>query len=187
MALHPVGCSQVGLDLEMTARTLKNLGRHPNVAAVLVLGLGCERLTSTELAEGIAESGSRLRGSPSRMWVEASKRWRRLDRPQAGPTRFNFKREQFGLEHLAVATECGGTDALGHPGQSSRGHSGGYGGCRGRHCDDLRDQRVDGHRALMAARAATPRWRTRSTRWWRSARLGWPGRASTTALANGRR
>ena len=27
---HPVGCSQVGLDLELTARGLKGLGKHPN-------------------------------------------------------------------------------------------------------------------------------------------------------------
>lgn len=32
---------------EATARTLKKLGKHPNVAAVLVLGLGCERLTGS--------------------------------------------------------------------------------------------------------------------------------------------
>ena len=54
---HDVGCSQVGLDMEITARTLKNLGRHPNVAAVLVVGLGCERLRADELADGIAPSG----------------------------------------------------------------------------------------------------------------------------------
>ena len=33
---HPVGCSQVGLDLELTARGLKGLGRHPNFYGVVV-------------------------------------------------------------------------------------------------------------------------------------------------------
>ena len=33
---HPVGCAQVGLDLELTARTLKAMACHPNVGAVLV-------------------------------------------------------------------------------------------------------------------------------------------------------
>lgn len=46
---HPVGCAQVGFDLELTARTLIAMGRHPNVAAVLVVGLGCERFKPTEL------------------------------------------------------------------------------------------------------------------------------------------
>ena len=48
---HAVGCSQVGLDLELTARTLKALGTHPNVGAVLVIGLGCERFPPRELEE----------------------------------------------------------------------------------------------------------------------------------------
>lgn len=111
---HSVGCSQVGLDLEMTARTLKNLGRHPNVAAVLVLGLGCERLTSTELAEGIAESGKPVEritiqdvGGSLKALEEGASIVRKLAQHVS-----TFKREQFGLEHLAVATECGGTDAF---------------------------------------------------------------------------
>ena len=37
---HAVGCSQVGLDLELTTRTLKAIGTHPNVGAVHVIGIG---------------------------------------------------------------------------------------------------------------------------------------------------
>src|SRR4030042_4818324 len=54
---HPVGCGQVGLDLEFTSRTLIAMGRHPNVAAVVVVGLGCERFKPEELYEGIQETG----------------------------------------------------------------------------------------------------------------------------------
>ncbi|MDP1992928.1 MAG: UxaA family hydrolase, partial [Syntrophales bacterium] len=54
---HPVGCSQVGLDLELTARGLKGLGRHPNFYGVVVVGLGCERLRARELADSIAAAG----------------------------------------------------------------------------------------------------------------------------------
>ena len=39
---HPYGCSQLGDDLGHTRRILADLARHPNAAAVLVLGLGCE-------------------------------------------------------------------------------------------------------------------------------------------------
>lgn len=39
---HPYGCSQLGGDLDTTARTLAGLVRHPNAGGVLVLGLGCE-------------------------------------------------------------------------------------------------------------------------------------------------
>ena len=54
---HPVGCTQVGFDFELTARTLIAMGRHPNVAGVLVVGLGCERFRPSELYEGIKASG----------------------------------------------------------------------------------------------------------------------------------
>jgi altronate dehydratase large subunit len=54
---HPVGCSQVGLDLELTARGLKGLGAHPNISGVVIVGLGCERLQARELSESIAASG----------------------------------------------------------------------------------------------------------------------------------
>ncbi len=39
---HPFGCSQLGEDMACTQRLLAGLARHPNAAAVLVLGLGCE-------------------------------------------------------------------------------------------------------------------------------------------------
>jgi altronate dehydratase large subunit len=57
---HPVGCSQVGDDLEITAKTLIGIGRNPNFAGVVVVGLGCERFMPQELAEGIAPTGKML-------------------------------------------------------------------------------------------------------------------------------
>ena len=39
---HPFGCSQLGEDLERTQKVLAGLVRHPNAAAILILGLGCE-------------------------------------------------------------------------------------------------------------------------------------------------
>jgi len=43
--VHPYGCSQLGNDHEATRQILKNLVKHPNAGAVLVLGLGCENNT----------------------------------------------------------------------------------------------------------------------------------------------
>jgi len=45
---HPLGCSQLGGDLEATRAILTRLAVHPNAGAVLVLSLGCE---SNRLAE----------------------------------------------------------------------------------------------------------------------------------------
>ncbi len=39
---HPYGCSQLGNDMETTLSALYALSCHPNAAAVLILGLGCE-------------------------------------------------------------------------------------------------------------------------------------------------
>ncbi len=111
---HEVGCSQVGLDLEVTARTLSNLGRHPNVGAVLVVGLGCERLKATELAGAIEPSGKPVEritiqecGGSLRALEAGASIARRLVQEVS-----TIRRRECGLEHLAVATECGGTDAF---------------------------------------------------------------------------
>lgn len=54
---HPVGCGQHGEDLDQTVRTLIGLGCNPNVGAVLLVGLGCERVSVQELYDGIAPTG----------------------------------------------------------------------------------------------------------------------------------
>ena len=46
---HPYGCSQMGDDQENTRRILADLACHPNAGGVLVLGLGCENSSVTEI------------------------------------------------------------------------------------------------------------------------------------------
>jgi len=110
---HPVGCGQQGLDLEFTARTLIAMGNHPNVAAVVVVGLGCERFKPTELYEGIKKSGKPVGmlviqddgGSVQTIekGVHMAKEFARqeLARP----------RVECDISELMVAVKCGGTDA----------------------------------------------------------------------------
>jgi len=64
---HPFGCSQLGGDLENTRRVLAGLMKHPNAAAVLVIGLGCE---NNQMKELLAEAGlpTRWNDSPIRFW-----------------------------------------------------------------------------------------------------------------------
>ena len=50
---HGHGCGR-GVEIPMHTRTLVNLGKHPNVAAVLVVGLGCEVIKAEALATAIA-------------------------------------------------------------------------------------------------------------------------------------
>lgn len=110
---HPVGCTQVGLDFEITARTLIAMGNHPNVAAVVVVGLGCERFKPEELYEGIKASGKPVvkfviqeeGGTTNTIakGVAAAKEFAKLAS--------EMKRVECDLSELMVATKCGGTDA----------------------------------------------------------------------------
>lgn len=109
--LHNSGCDVP--DPKPVIDTLVGTGRNPNVAAVLVIGLGCELIQATEVAARIAESGKPTevlviqtigsvpltvtRGIEivSRMAKETSRQLR-----QSAP-----------LSKLILATECGGSDA----------------------------------------------------------------------------
>jgi altronate dehydratase large subunit len=102
---HPVGCSQVGLDLELTARGLKGLGRHPNFYGVVVVGLGCERFRARELAESIATAGKAVE-----MLViqEEGDTMRSIEK---GVTFASRLVEEFPLSEFSLGLKCGGTDA----------------------------------------------------------------------------
>jgi altronate dehydratase large subunit len=109
---HHQGCLHPPQDTEQVTRTLINLGKNPNVAAVLVVGLGCEMVNFDEVVEGIKESkkpveaiklhdlggmletinkGAQLAAD---MVLEASK----------------IRREKFGLDKLVFCTKCGSSD-----------------------------------------------------------------------------
>lgn len=111
---HQHGCAQLEFDRVQTARTLIGTGANPNVAAVLVVGLGCENVTAAEIADGVAASGKPVatvviqeEGGTERAQVRGvnALRWLRL---KAGRP----ERVWLPLRHLTVGTECGGSDAL---------------------------------------------------------------------------
>lgn len=54
---HQQGCLTVTSDLELVQNTIINLGRNPNLAAVLLVGLGCESVFPTQILEAIRDSG----------------------------------------------------------------------------------------------------------------------------------
>ena len=47
---HQQGCGLLRNDLDMVERTLINLGRNPNLGAVLVVSLGCEGVDADAFA-----------------------------------------------------------------------------------------------------------------------------------------
>lgn len=111
---HQHGCAQLEFDRLQTLRTLVGTATNPNVGATLVVGLGCENVTSAEVAGAIADSGRpvlaldiQAQGGTERAIVRGIASCEQLQR-QAGPCR----REFFALSELVLGTECGGSDAL---------------------------------------------------------------------------
>lgn len=124
---HHTGCgmdSDLGLDV--LRRTLAGYARHPNFAAVLVIGLGCERNQILPLlASGGLEVSGRLRTlaiqeeGGTRATVERGVAI--LD--EMLPIADTARRSLVSAAHLSVALQCGGSDgysgltanpALGH-------------------------------------------------------------------------
>jgi altronate dehydratase large subunit len=54
---HLAGCGQLGPDLSVTHDTLAAYTRHPNVAAVIVVALGCEQVIAQYLADTARQAG----------------------------------------------------------------------------------------------------------------------------------
>ncbi len=110
---HTEGCGRGPRDVALSLRTLANTAAHPNVAALILIGLGCEVIKAELIAShvgdgrpvewfGIQQSGGTpktvARGieAAERLLAEAAK----------------IERQQFGFEHLTLAMECGGSDAF---------------------------------------------------------------------------
>ncbi len=110
---HSVGCSQVGEDLEQTARTLKNLATHPNIGGVLIVGLGCERFTPAEFYQAVKATGKEVAS------VVIQEEGDSLKAVAAGIEKLyklegvvsNYRREEIDISELIIGLECGGTDA----------------------------------------------------------------------------
>jgi len=111
---HPHGCSQIPSDADFTAEQLVGCATNPNVAAVIVVGLGCEQVPSERLADGIAAAGVPVervviqdeggtKKAASKATRLAKKLLKRIEK---------IEREAAGLDSLVFATECGGSDAL---------------------------------------------------------------------------
>jgi len=109
---HPVGCSQVGEDLEVTAKTLIAIGKNPNFAGVVVVGLGCERFSPYELADGIAPSNKMLEtvviqqeGDSLAAIQKGSKIAREMQQIASRQIR-----EEVPVSELMIGLNCGGSD-----------------------------------------------------------------------------
>ncbi len=114
---HSIGCGMemTGEPMQLLRRTMAGYARHPNLAAALVIGLGCER----NQLKGLMEQ-EELKASPhlhtlimqetggTRRAIEAGIEAVRALLPEAN----DVKRETVCASHLSVGLQCGGSDGF---------------------------------------------------------------------------
>ncbi len=111
-ALHTCGCTQLGYDFEITYRTLLGTALNPNVFSVLVVSLGCEKVSPHKLGDEIARSGK-----PVEVVVVQELGYREaVERGVNILRRFvddvsKLRRKSFDISNLVVGLECGGSDS----------------------------------------------------------------------------
>ena len=114
---HSIGCGMemTGEPMQLLRRTMAGYARHPNLAAAMVIGLGCERnqlkglMEQEELTASahlhtfiMQESGG------TRKTIEAGIEAVRALLPAANL----FKRQTVSASHLSVGLQCGGSDGF---------------------------------------------------------------------------
>lgn len=111
--IHPHGCGQIGADFDQTYKTYVGIGAHPNVYAVIVLGLGCESHQANKIAKEIEKTGKPVevvsiqdQGGTLQAIADTAKIAVRLVQEAS-----TMQREECDFSELIVATECGGSDA----------------------------------------------------------------------------
>lgn len=111
---HGHGCYRAGRDLELHFRALTNLGRHPNVAAALIVGLGCEVIKAELLADGVSGEARRVEhidiqreGGTRKAGAKGAAVARELIAEAAG-----LERTEISYDRLVLGLECGGSDAF---------------------------------------------------------------------------
>ncbi|MEX0654624.1 MAG: UxaA family hydrolase [Phycisphaeraceae bacterium] len=100
-------------DNQYAVNLMLALARHPNVGAVLAVGLGCEYTRPDKLAEVVAQSGrpsdwfriQQVGGTRS-----AIERGKQRVRTMLAQIREQTPRVDMGLKDLTVGCECGGSD-----------------------------------------------------------------------------
>jgi altronate dehydratase large subunit len=106
------GCGQIGEDRPTVKRTLAGFGKNPNIAAVLIIGNGCEELTTEELAKEIVPTGKRVESLVIQDMGGTKKTialGRRIVREMLQDAA-RLSREPVPIGELILGTECGGSD-----------------------------------------------------------------------------
>lgn len=112
---HPLGCGQFGADFSYTLRTLVGLGSNPNVYGLVVIGLGCENITSKLIARQVKKTKKPLeffdvqdvQGGTAAAIEKGIKLAKKMEEEAK-----ELKREPFDFSNLILGLECGGSDSI---------------------------------------------------------------------------
>ncbi len=112
---HPLGCGQFGPDFSYTLRTLVGLGKNPNVYGIVVVGLGCENITSKLIGKQIKRAKKPIeyfdvqdvKGGTN----AAIEKGVKLGNKMAEESK-ELKREPFDFSNIILGLECGGSDSI---------------------------------------------------------------------------
>jgi len=109
---HHQGCCQLPLDLKRVTDTLSNLGQSPNVAAALVVSLGCEGTDHERIVEEIRATGKPVEiiriqelGGTSRAIQAGIDAAQRMVKEISGQQRVTAD-----ISELTMAIKCGASD-----------------------------------------------------------------------------
>jgi altronate dehydratase large subunit len=112
---HPLGCGQFGPDFSFTLRTLVGLGNNPNVFGTVVVGLGCENITSKLIGKQIKRKKKPIEYFDVQDVQGGTKgaieKGIQLGQKMAEEAK-ELKREPFDFSHLVLGLECGGSDSI---------------------------------------------------------------------------
>lgn len=109
---HPYGCSQLGGDLLNTQKILAGLVKHPNAAAVMVIGLGCENNVLEEFQDIIGEYDEqrvkflKLQDVGNGIETALEQMDDLIDYAKG------FKHESISVSELKIGLKCGGSDGF---------------------------------------------------------------------------
>ena len=109
---HSYGCSQLGDDMQMTLKYISGLIRHPNAAAVLVVGLGCENGNINELKKVLGRyDDRRVKFLVSQECEDEIAEGTAIVKKLAGEAS-GYSREECFASELVIGLKCGGSDGF---------------------------------------------------------------------------
>lgn len=109
---HNYGCSQLGNDHENTRKILRDMVKHPNAGAVLIVGLGCENTQPDAFREFLGEYDTeRIRFMVCQQVKDEHEEGMNILR-ELYTIASTDKRTAIPMSELRVGLKCGGSDGF---------------------------------------------------------------------------